>query len=266
MEKVADYCRVQVSKEIYKLILYGEEAEFPEVKEPSGSRPAAATMKKFEMDYKRRLEKIESYNKEKSRAFGIIMGQCLGLTKEVVKSDKSFRTLEEDDNVKGLLGLLRDLCFGTDNKRYVRWIQQAQLRRAVTMKQEANESIQRFATNFLEQIKMVEAISGPLVPIRDVIKRVQQSRMVGEGDDAVTVTDTVAVLADEDVIYKARDQFVACLFLAGVDRDRYKDAIDEMNNDFLRHGKEYPTDVSSMVTWLLRRRGKASSKKELRMG
>ena len=55
---------------------------------------------------------------------------------------------------------------------------------------------------------------------------------------------------------------MACIFLAGVDRDRYKDAIDEMNNDFLRHGKEYPTDVSSMVTWLLKRRGKASNKKE----
>ena len=72
----------------------------------------------------------------------------------------------------------------------------------------------------------------------------------------------MAVLAGKDEIYKAREQFVACLFLAGVDRDRYKDAIDEMNNDFLRHGKEYPTDVSSMVTWLLKRCGKASSKKE----
>ena len=61
-------------------------------------------------------------------------------------------------------------------------------------------------------------------------------------------THTVPVLADEDVIYKARKEFVACIFLAGVDRDRYKDAINEMNNDFLRHGKEYPPDVSSMVT------------------
>ena len=50
---------------------------------------------------------------------------------------------------------------------------------------------------------------------------------MGEGDDAVTETYTTAVLADEDVIYKARDQFVACIFLAGVDGDRYKDAIDE---------------------------------------
>ena len=28
VEKIAKYCRVEVSKEIYKLILYGEEAEF----------------------------------------------------------------------------------------------------------------------------------------------------------------------------------------------------------------------------------------------
>ena len=108
----------------------------------------------------------------------------------------------------------------------------------------------------------MEDICGPLVPVRDLIKKVQQTRTVGEGDDAVDETYTVNELADEDTIYKARNQFVACIFLAGVDRDRYKDAINEMNNDFLRHGKEYPSDVSSMVTWLLKRRGKASNKKE----
>ena len=146
----------------------------------------------------------------------------------MVKSDKSFKTLEEEDNVRGLLGLMRDLCYGTDKKRYARWIQQAQFRRAVMMTQQPTESIQRFATNFLEQIKTLEDISGPLVPVRDVVKRVQQTRLVGEGDDAVTETYTMTVLADEDVIYKARDQLVACIFLAGVDRDRYKDAINEM--------------------------------------
>ena len=44
-----------------------------------------------------------------------------------------------------------------------------------------------------------------------------------------------------------------------MDRKRYKDAIDEMNNDFLRNGKEYPSDVPSMMTWLLKRRGGGSS-------
>ena len=95
-----------------------------------------------------------------------------------------------------------------------------------------------------------------------MIKRVEQTRTVSEGKEATTETYTVPILADEEAIYKAKDEFVACIFLAGVDRDRYKDAIDEMNNYFLRHGKEYPADVSSMVTWLLKRRGKSSSKKE----
>ena len=117
------------------------------------------------------------------------------------------------------------------------------------------ESLQRFATNFLAQVKALEDTSGPLVPVKDVVRMVQRTRVVGEGDDAETETYNTVVLANEDVIKKARDQFMACIFLAGVDRDRYKDAIDEMNNDFLRHGKEYPSDVSSMVTWLLKRRG-----------
>ena len=55
----------------------------------------------------------------------------------------------------------------------------------------------------------------------------------------------MTVLADKDAIQRvSMDKFVACLFLAGVAWKRYKDAIDEMNNDFLRHGKEYPGDVS----------------------
>ena len=57
VEKIAEYCRVEVSKEIYKLILYGEAPEFPEVEAPSGNRPGAAALKKYGMDYKRQLEK-----------------------------------------------------------------------------------------------------------------------------------------------------------------------------------------------------------------
>ena len=114
----------------------------------------------------------------------------------------------------------------------------------------------------MEQIKTLEDLCGPLVPVKDLIRKVEKTRQIGEGDEAVEETYTELVLADEADIQKARDQFIACLFLAGVDRKRYKDAIDEMNNDFMRHGKEYPGDVSSMLTWLLERRGNTSNNKE----
>ena len=196
VEKIAEYCRVEVSKEIYNLILYGEEAEFPEVAAPPGKNPSTTTLRKFEMEYKRHLERIENFQKEKCKAFGIILGQCRELTKQVVKSDKNYRSLENADNVIGLLGLLRDLSYGTDKKRYVRWIQQAQLRRAVTFAQNPTETLQQFASNFNEQIKTLEDICGPLVPVRDLIKKVQQTQTVGEGDNAMEKTYTVNKLAD----------------------------------------------------------------------
>ena len=46
VEKIAEYCRVEVSKEIYKLILYGEAPEFPEVEAPTGSRPGVQHFRK----------------------------------------------------------------------------------------------------------------------------------------------------------------------------------------------------------------------------
>ena len=71
----------------------------------------------------------------------------------------------------------------------------------------------------------------------------------------VEETYTETVLADEDEIKLARNKFLACMFLAGVDQIRYKDAIDELNNDYMRHGKDYPQDVQSMMEWLSKRRG-----------
>ena len=35
--------------------------------------------------------------------------------------------------------------------------------------------------------------------------------------------------------------------------------MDEMNNDYLRHGKEYPSTVQAMVVWLTKRRGGKTS-------
>ena len=81
------------------------------------------------------------------------------------------------------------------------------------------------------------------------------TRTVQAGDGESDKTYQETVLASEDEILAARNQFVACLFLAGVDRKCYKDVVDEMNNDYLRHGKEYPATVQAMVVWLTKRRG-----------
>ena len=95
VEKIAEYCRVEVSKEMYNLILYGETPEFPEIPVPTGNKLAPAVLRKFEMDYKRQLDRKEDFQKDKCKASGIVLGQCRELTKEVAKADKSYKALEK---------------------------------------------------------------------------------------------------------------------------------------------------------------------------
>ena len=77
---------------------------------------------------------------------------------------------------------------------------------------------------------------------------VELTREISEGEEMVEETYTETVLADEDEIKLARNKFLACMFLTtGVDRIRYKDAIDELKNNYMRHEKEYPQDVQSTI-------------------
>ena len=65
---------------------------------------------------------------------------------------------------------------------------------------------------------MLEESFGPLVPTIDLITTVELTREVGKGDEMVEESYTEKVLADGDEIKLARNNFLACMFLAGVDR------------------------------------------------
>ena len=96
--------------------MYGEVPEFPDIPVPTGNKLPPAVLRKYEMDYKRQLDQKEDFKKDK--AFGIILGQCGELTKEVVKADKSYKALEKSGDVAGLLRLLRDrLCVMVQTRR-----------------------------------------------------------------------------------------------------------------------------------------------------
>ena len=57
--------------------------------------------------------------------FGVVLGQCKEGRKDLIKSDKAFGALQKAGDVVGLINLVRDLCYGTDRKRYIGWTQQA---------------------------------------------------------------------------------------------------------------------------------------------
>jgi hypothetical protein len=44
------------------------------------------------------------------------------------------------------------------------------------------------------------------------------------------------------------EQVLACVFLAGVNRHKYKTVLDDLNNDFVLGTVNYPEDIAGMMT------------------
>jgi hypothetical protein len=187
-------------------------------------------MKKFEMQLKRVLDKEDKYQENKAKVFRIIIGQCEQTMKGTVERADGFGKIEKKDNLIGLLGKIRDLAYTTDNVQYEFWTMQATMRRLMTVRQGTKESLDAFTKRFLSQQEVTEDVWGELIP----------QMMKGK-----------AVVEQE----KARHKFLACVFLAGVDPNRYGRTVDDLNNDFLLGTVSYPVDVPGMMTLLSNRRG-----------
>ena len=118
VEKLADYARIEYGMKMFYLRSDGLEPEWEELEIPTG-KGSAALMKKYEIDYKYQKDEKRDHQKNKERMFGVVLGQCKEGTKDLVKSDKSFEALQRKGDVIKLINLIRDLCYGTDRKRYV---------------------------------------------------------------------------------------------------------------------------------------------------
>ena len=84
--------------------------------------------------------------------------------------------------------------------------------------QQEGESLQKFSVNFMEQVKAFEDASGPMIPTKEMYKVIELTRTVQDGDEQYEEMYEETVLASESEIHTARNRFVACLFLTGVDR------------------------------------------------
>jgi hypothetical protein len=228
---IADYVGTtfKFAKELYKAINGGEEVELQEPEKPASTKPSQIEMKRYEVLCNRFFAKVEEYERERTKLFRLIMGQCSPTLRDKLESMKGFPGLEEKDNFIGLLELIHKLVYGTDNGQYEYWKMQASMIKLAGMKQEPREPTISFAERFLTQVQATESLWGPLVPTTGRMNHTPFETLEGEDEagkmqrmeqwikDMENKLSTQA-LNDE----KSREKFLACLFLASTDRDRYK--------------------------------------------
>jgi Zinc knuckle len=172
----------------------------------------------------------DKYQSEKAKVFRLIIGQCVPAMKHKIEGDTKYPTLVEASDVTGLLQSMKELVYSTHNTQYEYWAMQASMKTLITMTQHDKESLASFSKKFLAQVEATEAMWGKLIPAK------LKGQATGTQD-------------------AGRDKFLACLFLAGVNRHHYKDVIDELNNDFLLEKVNYRKDVPTMLAMLSNRHG-----------
>jgi hypothetical protein len=150
-------------KMLYNAIMKGEEPKFKEPDDP-GKDATPAQVRKYEILFKKNLEKEEKYLMEKSKAFRLIMGQCSTAMRNKLESLGEHPDLEENDNITGLLSKMNELVYSTGNDQYEYWVMQSAITKLVTLRREPKESLNHYYNRFNGQLESTEKVWGLLIP------------------------------------------------------------------------------------------------------
>jgi hypothetical protein len=134
-----------------------------------------------------------------------------------------YQDLVDKDGMTGLLNNIRELAYSMENVQYEYWTMQASIKNMMNLKEQEKESLASYCKRFLEQQEVTEEVWGAMIPMK------MKGKLLMEQDEA-------------------QNRFLACVFLAGVDRNKYKTVLDYLNNDFISGTVNYPEDIAGMMT------------------
>ena len=138
--------------------------------------------------------------------------------KNKVESMIDHEMIEEKDDVIRLLKGLKQLAFETVDVQCEHWTLCQSMKNASTMKQQGDEALVAHHRCFIGMVNVTESQWGMIaVPTK--------------------------IGADKDT----RNKFLACIFIAGVDRKKHRKLINELNNQCLSGNNNYPTTLEGAL-------------------
>ena len=113
--------------------------------------------------------------------------------------------MEEEHDVVGLMNLIEGLVYNGGKGEYPYWTMATNLRKVGDLRQGTKkESVESFAGRFMAQMDNAKKVSGKWIPTNLKGKKLEEQE-------------------------EGRNELLACIFLGGCDRDRYKDAVEELS-------------------------------------
>ena len=224
-EDCGDHVGSEFSGDMRRLVKNLEERTFTYPKVPTGRDVGPAVIADYKMDKSRIQADEKKYKEDKSQVFSILVGQCSSAMIAKLKGDSAFQGLEKNDDVVGLLKKLKSLAFSTGGEQHPSMILRNTLHKVSCMSQGPKETPANYHRRFVANIDVLESLWGDFTPTK-------------------TTPNTAAEKT------KQRTQLQVMLFLSGADPARYKQLINELNNQYLAKTDNYPASLDAALDLL----------------
>ncbi len=225
-EAIAGYVGREYGREMRMLVADNTETTFVEPTEPKDGGTNFG-MEKYKKELSRYYNKVDKYEERKAQVFAIIKGQCSLVMKNKVESVADYKTWERNDDVIKLQKMIKELSFLTVEVQYEYWTVMETMKNVMMVRQLERENLAMYYKRFINTAEVAESQWGTMAPTRLMKKKNSKSEEK-----------------------ECRDKFLACVFLAGVDRKRYGRLVNDLNNAFLAGQKNHPTTVEGAMTML----------------
>lgn len=249
-ERLIEYVTVEYGSDMKNLVKYHKERVFTEPMPPAeiipgetkrAKRGATETETEFsqgdllksEIAMVRYKELINNFMKEqreykdqKAKVFGVVLGQCTREVKSKLGSDPTFATIEQENNIIGLLGLLKVMSHSTAGVQEPYWAMQNQLRLIIAMNQGPYETVSNYHDRFKGQAEVITGQWGDFYP----------SKLAA----STSTTDKKA----------SSDKLLTMIFLAGACKKRFGNLKMSLNNEYLAGKDNYPATLQAAMNLL----------------
>jgi hypothetical protein len=164
---IAEYVGITIGKEMCKLVQKRVETKFTEPTPPNmkkGDDIPHGEMEGFKIKLRQVIDQQREYERNKSKVLSLIMQQYSTAMKNKVEGSPDYSTLEEKDDVIGLLKSIKQFTFSTKKMQCKFWTQQASMRALLTMQQQTKENLASYRRRFMAQTEVTKIVCGKMIP------------------------------------------------------------------------------------------------------
>ena len=257
-EKIADYVGRELGKPMSDLVTGKDNPPKEPEALPASVKKDSHESRKWDKDYDHYLRQKDIYELNKGKVFVIIKGQCTLAVKNKLNSlGAEYAQLEQDIDVIGLLKAIRNIALENAEIQFEHWAAAQALKRLAMVNQHGDEDLPQFYKRWTNARDVAELQWGPLYPTKLVTQTQVEDGEEIDGESGETRPKYRIVDNSDEV----RNQFQACLYLAGVHHGTHGTVTEELCHQYLNKQNNYPKTVEDAMTMLSHRLDTAKARK-----